>query len=174
MAGPWPHPKTGIYYYRKATPPDLVAARAELAAFGVKVTKEVHHSLRTRDRRPAEQLYLQVAADQEAEWQRWRQLLRDGPQRLSHKQIIGLAADYSRAFLAKHEDQPFDVPSAPEIPVPSDDGALKATVAKLAASDLAALKIDLALYLSADDTQKRDLARHLLTRHPAFMALVGV
>lgn len=48
MAGPWAHPKTGILNYRKTAPPDLWAACDRLAALGVRVTREVHRSLRTK------------------------------------------------------------------------------------------------------------------------------
>ena len=55
MAGPWARPRTNILYYRKATPPDLVAKRKQLAALGIEVKGEVQRSLGTKDQRRAEQ-----------------------------------------------------------------------------------------------------------------------
>ncbi|GGF33308.1 hypothetical protein GCM10011321_25600 [Youhaiella tibetensis] len=175
MAGPWAHPKTGILYYRKATPPDLWAARDRLKEFGIKVTREVHRSLGTKDQRPAEQLYLRLAADQETKWQQWRDLLRHGPQPLTHKQINGLAADHARAFLARHEDDPFEVPAP--LPIPSldnlDEGPLQKMVSGMSVAQSDSLKADLIAYLKATPDQRRMLSRHLLERHPEYAAIIG-
>lgn len=176
MAGPWPHPKTGILYYRKVTPPDLWASRDRLKALGVEVKREVHRSLGTKDQRPAERRYLEVAADQEKVWESWRELLRDGPRPLSHKQATGLAADYARAFLAKHEDEPFDVAPPPPITLPDerDDGALERMEAGMAPAELTALKADLVEYLKADgEERQRGLGVRLLQSHPGLAAVVG-
>lgn len=175
MTGPWPHPKTGILYYRKTTPPDLWAARDRLKALGIEVKGEVHRSLRTKDQRPAERKYLEVAADQEKVWASWRDLLQDGPQSLSHRQAIGLAADHARAFLAKHEEEPFDVPPSPPIPPPDarNDAALAKMESGMSSADLADLRAELVEYLRADDEERHKLAFRLLERHPGFRAVVG-
>lgn len=175
MAGPWAHPKTGILYYRKATPPDLWAARNRLKESGIKVTREVHRSLGTKDQRPAEQRYLQLAADQEAEWQRWRELLRNGPQSLSYRQVNGLAADHARAFLAQHEDDPFEVP--PPLPILSldnvDEVPLRKMVSGITAAQAKSLKADLMTYQEATLAQRPMLGVQLLERHPYFAAVIG-
>ncbi len=111
MAGPWPHPKTGILYYRKATPPDLFAARERLADLGVEVSREVQRSLGTKDRKPAERRYTEVSMEVEAEWDRWRALLRDGPTELSHKNVVALAAEDAAGLLQKNSDDPQRAPS---------------------------------------------------------------
>jgi len=175
MAGPWAHPKTGILYYRKATPPDLWAARNRLKEFGIKVTREVHRSLGTKDQRPAEQRYLQLAADQETEWQRWRNILRHGPQPLNNRQIHGLAADHARAFLAQHEDDPFDAP--PPRPIPSldrlDDASFSKMMSGMTADQSKSFKADLIAYLEATPNQRRLLNVQLLERHPGYAAIIG-
>jgi integrase len=175
MAGPWPHPKTGILYYRKVTPPDLWAERARLATSGIKVTREVQRSLGTKDQRPAERRYLEVATEQEEVWAGWRDLLRDGPRSLSHKQATGLAADYARAFLAKHEEEPFDVPPAPPIPLPDgrNDDALAKMEEGMPPAKLAALRADLMEYLKASGKRRRVLGVSLLESHPNLAAVVG-
>lgn len=175
MAGPWAHPKTGILYYRKATPPDLWAARSRLKELGLKVTREVHRSLGTKDQRPAEQRYLQLASEQETEWQRWRDLLRHGPRPLDYRQINGLAADHARVFLAKHEDHPFDAPAP--APFPSldnlDEASLHKMVSGMSTAQLNYLKTDLNAYLEATPAQRRVLGVRLLERHPEFAAILG-
>lgn len=123
MTGPWPHPKTGILYYRKATPPDIFVARGRLAEFGIKVTREIQRSLETKDRKPAERRYMEIAAEVEAEWERWRTLLRDGPKEISHKNMVALAGADAAAYLKQHEDNPH-LASAPH-------KALAVTVANL-------------------------------------------
>ncbi len=175
MAGPWPHPKTGILYYRKATPPDIFAARNRLREFGIKVTREVQRSLETKDKKPAERRYMEIAAEVEAEWDRWRGLLRDGPQGLSHRQRLGLAADHARAFLAKHEDEPFDAPPSPLIPSSSEAGdkAWLSAVERMDAGKREALVGDLKEFLRASGERRSKLAFRLIQKHPAIGALVG-
>jgi len=175
MAGPWPHPKTGILYYRKATPADLWAERDRLLALGVTVKREVHRSLFTKDQRPAEQRYITAAAEQEAEWQRWRDLLREGPQPLSHRQRTALAADHARAFLARHEDEPFDAPPPPPIPRPDKQGVAdwKALTAGMPEQEQAELKAHLVQYLRADGSRRHKLAFRLLERYPDLLGPLG-
>ncbi|QDZ13129.1 tyrosine-type recombinase/integrase [Devosia ginsengisoli] len=176
MAGPWAHPKTGILYYRKATPPDLWAARDRLKEFGIKVTREVHRSLGTKDQRPAEQLYLKFASEQETKWQRWRDVLRQGPQPLDNKQINGLAADHARAFLAQHEDDPFEV--SPPLPIPSlddlDEAPLQKMVSGMSTEQLESLKANLKAHLKATPAQRRVLGVQLLRQHPEYASIIGV
>jgi hypothetical protein len=169
MTGPWPHPKTGIFYYRKATPADLWDARDSLAALGVKVTREVQRSLGTKDRAPAEERYHEVAGTQSAVWATWRELLKNGPQPLTHKQIAGLAADHARSFLAKHEEEPSEAPPAPLPPIPDLDAALAmmdAAKARLTLDEWSALVENLIAFEKAEGVEQLALAAHLLEQHP--------
>ena len=84
-----------MLYYRTVTPPDLWEARKRLEAMDVKVTGEVQRSLGTKDQRPAERRYLEVALEQEDIWAGWCHMLRNGPQSLSHKQRVCLAGHYA-------------------------------------------------------------------------------
>jgi integrase len=106
MIGPWPHPKTGILYYRKTTPSDLLAARDHLAALGIKVSGEIQRSLKTKDQKPAERRYLEIANEVEADWERWRTLLRDGPKELSHKNVMALAGTDAADYVRQNSDNP--------------------------------------------------------------------
>lgn len=176
MAGPWPHPRTGILYYRKATPPDIFAERRRLAELGIKVTREVQRSLDTKDRKPAERRYMEIAAEVEGQWDRWRALLRDGPRALSYKQQLALAADHAKEFLARYEDEPFEAPpptSLPELPE-AGDVAWQAMVARMAPEMRKALLADLKEFLAAGEKRRHDLAFRLLGKHPALGALVGL
>lgn len=65
-------------------------------------TGQVKLSLRTRDPREAKARQAKVLAYLDET----RRSLRDGPQSLSHKQIIALAGDFRRRAIAKFEDEP--------------------------------------------------------------------
>lgn len=175
MTGPWPHPKTGILYYRKVTPPDIFAERRRLAEFGIKVTREVQRSLGTKDRKPAERRYVEISAEVEAEWGRWRAVLRDGPQALSPKQQMGLAAEHARAFLAKHEEDPFEAPLSPPFPALPEVGnaAWREAAGRMTPEERAVLRADLLEFLKASGERRTKLAFRLLQKHPVLKALVG-
>lgn len=53
-----------------------MAKRGQLATLGIE--GEFQRSPGTKDQRLAEQQYVKVAAEQEAQWQRWRGLLANG------------------------------------------------------------------------------------------------
>ncbi|OQM73631.1 DUF6538 domain-containing protein [Manganibacter manganicus] len=175
MTGPWPHPNTGILYYRKVTPPDIFAERRRLAELGVKVTREVQRSLGTRDRKPAERLYKEVSGEVEAEWDRWRLLLREGPQDLSPKQTVALAAEHARAFLAKHEEDAFEAPPESPIPNPPDDGntTMLAMVDAMEPDKRKDFERDIREYVGAGAKRKRSLTVRLLSKYPGLRAILG-
>jgi len=68
MAAPWKHPKTGIWWYRRATPRDLMKAGEALTALGFKLTREIKQSLDTRNRREAQERWSEVNAGCEKRW----------------------------------------------------------------------------------------------------------
>lgn len=111
MTGPWPHPKTGILYFRKAIPADLYASRARLTELGIAVTREVQRSLGTKDRKAAERSYKEIAAEFDREWDWWRALLRDGPIELDHMNTVALAGESALTFLEAHKRNPHLAPS---------------------------------------------------------------
>ncbi len=108
MSTPWKHPKTGVYWFRKAVPMALRDLVGKL---------EITHTLRTKDPQEAISRFLPIAADVDEEWARLRALLerRAEEQRrkdqlseepLSAKQIQGLAGEFYRWFVSKHDDNP--------------------------------------------------------------------
>jgi len=175
MTGPWPHPKTGILYYRKATPPDVFAERGRLAEFGIKVTREVQRSLQTRDPKPAQRLYKEVSLEVEAEWDRWRKLLRDGPQALSPKQEWGVAADHVRAFVGRYEDDPFEAPPMVGIPEVGEDlrGTMTLALKAVGAEARPTFKRDLERYIAASGKVRTKLAFKLLNDYPSLRVALG-
>ncbi|MDO6965794.1 DUF6538 domain-containing protein [Rhizobium alvei] len=106
MTGPWPHPNSGMFYFRKVTPTDLWNQREKLLAMKLKVTHEVQRSLGTRDPKAAALAYKRVSLEVEEMWARWRSLLNDAPLRLTHKDIHALAGQDALAFLRAKEADP--------------------------------------------------------------------
>jgi len=45
MAAPWKHPKTGIYWFRRGTPTDLLRRKVDLAAIGLEANGNTKASL---------------------------------------------------------------------------------------------------------------------------------
>lgn len=93
MARPWKHPKTGVYWFRKAVPKDLRPI--------LNKTEELR-SLRTKDPAVARQCYVIVAAEVERHWQ----ALRSGPITLTNQQITALAGILYREETSALADEP--------------------------------------------------------------------
>jgi len=93
MARPWKHPKTGVYWFRKAVPKDLRPI--------LNKTEELR-SLRTKDPAVARQRYVIVAAEVERHWQ----ALRSGPITLTNQQITALAGLLYREETSALADEP--------------------------------------------------------------------
>ena len=98
MAWLWRHPKTGIYWFRRATPRDLMAAREQLEAFGIKVPREALKTLGTRDPHEAEGRRCNANRECVAQWNGWRNLLTDGPLVLTQKQIFAISAQIGQRW----------------------------------------------------------------------------
>lgn len=174
MTGPWPHPKTKILYYRKATPPDLYAVQSRLAELGVKVTREVQRSLETRDPKRAEKRYHQIAGEVQAQWDRWRDLLANGPQELSNRQEAALAAEHARSFFEAHEDNPDSAPPMVTTEAPKDDGgAWDRLVAAMSPEVLSDFERDLREYRRAKGDRKDRLSIRLVQKYPALGQALG-
>lgn len=174
MKGVKPHDKTGILWLRLRTPASLIARRTELEALGVAFKVEHHRSLETRDPRKAAKVHAEKRLEIEAIWDAWEALLKDGPKRLSHKNIMALAGEQAQKFLAAHEDEPFDAPTSDATPELRDDGgAFTGVVERMAPEDREALKADLIRYLRADDAERAATRPGLLARHPALRSAVS-
>jgi integrase len=93
MSRPAKHPKTGIYYFRKAVPESLRPVLGKV---------EEKRSLGTKDPAEAKRLHAEVAAEVERMWQG----LRRGPQVLMQKQIVALAGEVYRDWVEAMSDEP--------------------------------------------------------------------
>jgi integrase len=93
MARPWPHPVTGIYWFRMAVPAQLRPI--------LKKTEE-KCSLRTRDPEQAKLRHAVKAAEVARRWAG----LRRGVQTLTFKQATALAGKFYRERIAANENDP--------------------------------------------------------------------
>ncbi|HEV2557939.1 MAG TPA: site-specific integrase [Microvirga sp.] len=93
MTRPWKHPKTGIYWLRRAVP-------AELRPLVGK--REEKQSLQTRDPAEAKRRHALALAQID---ERWAQLRR-GPTELTEKEAAGIALPVENRWIALHQDNP--------------------------------------------------------------------
>lgn len=93
MSGPWPHPKTGVFWFRKGVPAKF---RETLGK------REIKRSLGTKNATLARTRFLEVAAEVDAQWR----AIDQGPISLSHKELLALAGDFYRNKIVTHEDEP--------------------------------------------------------------------
>ena len=97
MSRPWKHPKTGVYWFRKAVPE---------AMRGLVGKVELRRTLRTKNPREAALRFTEVAANVAAEWE----ALRRGPEPLTPKQAVALAGLWYRWFTGEREEAAGDDP----------------------------------------------------------------
>ncbi|SDO92132.1 Integrase [Aureimonas jatrophae] len=93
MAQPWPHPKTGVFWFRRGVPADLrdaVGKREELRSLG------------TKDPAEARVRYAKISAEVEARWAS----LRAGVRLLTEAEAHALAREAHDTWLRWHADEP--------------------------------------------------------------------
>lgn len=93
MAQPWKHPKTSVFWFRRAVPRDLrdlVGKREELA------------TLDTKDPAEARVRYAKVSAEVEARWAN----LRAGPKTLTEREAHSLARPVHDEWVRIHQEDP--------------------------------------------------------------------
>lgn len=93
MANPWKHPKTGVYYFRKRVPSDLVAVLGK---------SEHKVSLRTKDPATAKALF----AEKWTEFEKLEKFARAVPEPLPFKTIVGLAGEAYRHLIRLTDTEP--------------------------------------------------------------------
>jgi hypothetical protein len=167
-----------IWQGRFRIPENLWRQRDRLLSLGVRdigKAQEFGRSTGKQDRDEAGKAYRAMLDAWEAKTQAWQALLDTGPESLSHKQRLALAADHARAFLARHEDEPFDAPPKPALPeiAPDGDAAWLAMVGRMASAERESLKADLKEFLRAKGERRSKLAFRLLQKYPGLGALVG-
>lgn len=112
MASPIRRDGSSVHYLRKRVPAELahkavglvlrVPVGDETATVKVGGTGTIKVSLRTHDPREAKARQAKALAYLDDVWRS----LRDGPRRLSHKQIIALAGDFRRRAIARFDEEP--------------------------------------------------------------------
>jgi hypothetical protein len=93
MARPFKHPKTGVYWFRRAVPKDLRVVIGK---------REVLRSLRTKDATEARIAHGTVAAEVEAHWK----ALRSPAQSLSNREIVALAGAFYVEITSQLSNEP--------------------------------------------------------------------
>jgi hypothetical protein len=93
MATPFKRPETGVYYFRKAVPHKIRHLVGK---------SEEYISLGTTNAKDAKILFLRVAAEEQ---ERWDRLTAQRPE-LKKKHIQGLAGEFYRWLVAKHDKDP--------------------------------------------------------------------
>lgn len=114
-----------VWQGRFRIPERLWCERDKLRSLGVvdlRASQEFTRSTGHHDRDKAGAEYRSMLIAWDAKMDAWRSLLESGPQELSHRQAVGLAADHARAFLAAHEDNPHSAPAVPQLIWPVQDG----------------------------------------------------
>jgi integrase len=104
MARPWKHPKTGMWWFRKAVPRDLKDKRSELAAMGIALTLEIKHSLKTKIDSVAKERWSLANAECEQRFTAMRNTLANGPSKLTNMQVAAMAGEIARQLLASDPD----------------------------------------------------------------------
>ncbi|TDR28827.1 hypothetical protein [Aquamicrobium defluvii] len=178
MRGLFKRKGSDIWQGRFRIPENLWRQRDRLLSLGVRgigKAQEFGRSTGKQDRDEAGKAYRAMLDAWEAKTQAWQALLDSGPESLSHKQRIAIAADHARAFLAKHEEEPFDAPPEAVLPEVSPDGdaAWLAMVERMASPERESLKTDLKEFLRAKGERRTKLAFRLLQKYPGLGALVG-
>jgi integrase len=158
---------------------DLWKERQRLADLGVRdVPKTQEHGRSTgkADRSEAGEAYRAMLVAWDAKLAAWRKLLEEGPQALSEKQRVAIAADHARAFLAAHEENPSRAPLPSPMPEPPEvsDAALRAAIRAIPVEARARLATDLQAFLRETNEGRRlRLAIRTIQDHPAFAAFLA-
>lgn len=178
MRGLFKRKGSDIWQGRFRVPERLWRLRGRLGELGVNdlgKAQEFGRSTSRQDRDAAGEAYRQMLVAWDAKMDAWQALLDGGPQSLSHKQRIALAADHAKAFLAAHEEEPFEAP--PAAPIPELPSAVNLEWAdfmeRLGAAERKALAADLKEYLKSGRDRKSKLAIRLLKKYPAMRAALG-
>ncbi|WP_425907509.1 DUF6538 domain-containing protein [Nitrobacter sp. TKz-YC02] len=93
MSRPWKHPKSGVYWLRRAVPADLRRLVGK---------REEKQTLGTKDPAEAKRLHAKALAELEARWGN----LRAGSRQLTEREAHELAAPIYDLWLAKHREDP--------------------------------------------------------------------
>ncbi|WP_242222087.1 hypothetical protein [Shinella zoogloeoides] len=179
MRGLFKRKSSDIWQGRFRIPEELWRQRGRLLALGVRDlgrSQEFAKSTGHADRDEAAVSYRRMLTLWDERLASWTTLLRDGPQALSPKQQMALAADHAKAFLSAHEDDPFSTPSPRNLPesIPGNDAAWSEMTRSMQSSQRAAFAKDLQVLLRTKDGERRSsLAFRLLEKYPGMRAVLA-
>lgn len=178
MRGLFKRKGSDVWQGRFRIPEEVWGERARLieaGAFDLGKSQEFARSTGCRDRDEAAIEYRKMLNDWDAKVSSWRALLATGPQDLTHKQRVALAAEQAKAFLHTYEDEPFNAPSPAPFPL---GAAPEQNVAKLAAllspDEIATLRTDLRSLMKSRGPARQRLAVRLLEAHPVFASIIAL
>jgi len=178
MRGLFKRNGSDVWQGRFRIPEKLWRQRNRLAELGVKnigKAQEFGRSTGKTNRDDAGEAYRLMLVEWDVRLSAWQTLLEEGPQALSHKQQVALAAEHAKAFLAAHEEDPFEAPSPPPIPGPSNAGnvAMVAMVEAMEPDTRADFERDIREYVKAGRQRKRGLTLRLLSKYPGLKSIIG-
>ena len=119
MRGLFKRTGSDVWQGKFRVPEAIWRHRPRLIALDVKDIGKAQEFGRTTgklNRDEAAEVYRVMLVKWDEKLSAWQALLDTGPQSLSYKQRLALAADHAKAFLVTHEDEPFDAPPGPSIP----------------------------------------------------------
>ncbi|UDF29942.1 UNVERIFIED_ORG: hypothetical protein LHK14_01085 [Roseateles sp. XES5] len=181
MRGLFKRKSSDIWQGRFRIPEELWRQRARLLALGVRdlgKSQEFAKSTGHLDRDEAAIAYRRMLTIWDDRLASWAALLRDGPQALSPKQQMAVAADHAKAFLLAHEDDPFAAPpprDLPEsLPGTGTGTAWSEMVLSMQPSQRSAFAKDLLALLRTKGGERRSsLAFRLLEKYPGMKAVLA-
>ncbi len=160
MSGPWPHPDSGIFYFRKETPADLKRQKGRLLELGVEYRSSIHRSLETRDPKQAAKAYSAVLLEVDAMWQGWRELLASASKPLDHIETAGLVREMVASLVGEHERDPASLPPPPSATVSASPNSAhsEAALAGMTDEEQNQLKAQLLGFLRATSKRQAQMA----------------
>lgn len=141
MPSPWKHPKTSVWYYRRAVPVRLREALGRT---------EYRISLHTKDIKEAKRRYPDVAAKVDAEFI----AAEGGPVRLTNEQVYALAGEWLKRELEKQRADPGDPDTYDILLTAMQEDEEKGREAKNVSDEMAALLQSEALVIDRDTRER--------------------
>ncbi|MDI7865339.1 hypothetical protein MRS76_25985 [Rhizobiaceae bacterium n13] len=178
MRGLFKRKGSDVWQGRFRVPEDIWRERGrilEVDPKGMGKSQEFASSTGYRDRDDAAVEYRRMLNEWEGRIVSWRSLLEDGPQDLTHRQRVALAAERAKTLLTANEDEPFNAPPPPPIQTTlAPRQEVERLFALMSPDDLKRLGGDLTDYLAARGPTRRKLAFRLLEDHPVFASIMAL
>lgn len=164
-----------VWQARFRVPTSLWKQRERLVQMGINgVPKAQEHTVSTKeyDHAKAKKVFTRLQVTWNDKMDAWAKALEDGPQRLTHKQLVALANEYRLKVVKVNEDEPFNYDSSgPDLSTISHQDELPDELIARIGPDLSER---LKQYLSAkDEEQRTKLGRDLVSDYPELLMGMG-